>query len=158
MMDLKEVAKRHWQYTSLSDHGQKAIFKDKDLSGLTFPDSQFIGASFENCIFDGSDLTEADLSHAKFINCSLKNVTLSVAAHTYFKNCMFEGSQLQNTNFYNVRFCNVNATHVDFTGSIMRRAQLVQCNFTGANLDGVDLLDSHVELCVFPQKYVKGKE
>jgi hypothetical protein len=81
---------------------------------------KFNGASGAGASLKNSDLTNSDFRDAKFNNANFSNATITGAD--------FSGANLSNSSFENVKWSNNSP------------------NFTGANLEGVIMLERHIRL------------
>jgi hypothetical protein len=114
--------------------------KNLDLSGMR------IEGTFQNIIFDNTDLTKSDISGSIFIKCNLKDTdfTMCDAVNTQFIDCtmrenifkymratnsIWDGSNLRESKFFNAIL----------DGASFKNCDLRNCNFRNANLSCADL-------------------
>jgi len=139
--------------------------KESYIQDQTFEQGQVFGrGEYENCLFRGCDLSEADLSQYSFINCTFDACNLSLAKlhktlinHVHFKDCKmlglrfdscnpiglsfsFKGCQLQHASFYRIksrrtRFSKCLLVEVDFVEADFTEAVFEECDLSGAIFD-----------------------
>ena len=94
------------------------------LAGCTDPPSP--GVNWQRCIFDGQDISQADLSGARLRDGSFFRATLS-------------GSNLTNISAFKVKFVNAVMRDVKLDGAALSEADFTKADLTGASLKGADL-------------------
>lgn len=85
-------------------------FRDADLSGCTFKFGHF-----RDC-----DFTEAKLSGTQFLNCNMR--------HTNMSRISMQGGVINNCMMKSVNFWAAHLSHVDFSGSDLRKARFCESN------------------------------
>lgn len=98
---------------------------------------------YEECIFDGCDLTGADLSDSRFYGCEFIECNL---CNTLFDRCRLSDVSFKNCKITGVRFDAVDALIVTIGFS---SSTLDVCDFTGMNLKGISIKESRVRECFF---------
>jgi uncharacterized protein YjbI with pentapeptide repeats len=94
------------------------------LAGCTDPPSP--GVNWQRCIFDGQDISRADLSGARLRDGSFFRATLT-------------GSNLSKISAFKVKFVNAAMLEVNLDGAELSEADFTKANLTGASLRGADL-------------------
>ncbi len=131
----------------------------------------FAGAEFERCAFRNGAWMEADLSKARFTDCTFEQCDLSNAVidGTGYRTVRFAGCKLLGNRFdrcnpfllrlsfeqcrldfasfstlmlKNTRFTGCSLVEVDFAGAGLSNAQFNDCDLSGALFDGTDLTNA----------------
>lgn len=94
------------------------------LAGCTDPPSP--GVNWQRCIFDGQDISKADLTGARLRDGSFFRATLT-------------GSNLSKISAFKVKFVNTTMRDVSLDGAELSEADFTKADLTGASLKGADL-------------------
>jgi uncharacterized protein YjbI with pentapeptide repeats len=118
------------------------------LAGCTDPPAP--GVNWQRCIFDGLDISQADLSGARlrdgsFFRANLTGSNLSKvsAFKAKFVNALMAGAILDEAKLSEADFTKAHLTKASFQGADLRRARffdaiLREADFSNARLDGAD--------------------
>lgn len=82
------------------------------------------------------DLTAANLQGCDFSNTNIFEVNFS---HAILSSCIFDHSVVQNSNFTDAIIRKASCISSNFSGNDMKRAVMVESNFTKARLGGADM-------------------
>lgn len=111
-----------------------AVFKDIDLSLMSFEGASLRNARFENCILENANFSNADLSYSTFLDCNCQC--------TLFANANMKDSDLDRTDF---SFAIMTSVNLQFAS--------VSSNFSNAILNYADVRNAH-----FKKSYFKNAE
>ena len=145
---------------------------DKSFPGIDFTQESLAKSEYENCIFNNCNFEGCDLSDFKFIdstfnecNLSLSKLIKTIFRDVQFKDCKmlglrfdtcnefglsfpFDGCQLNHSSFYKTRIKKtvlknsllheVDFTETDLTGAVFQNCNLEQAVFDHTILEKVD--------------------
>jgi len=118
------------------------------LAGCTDPPAP--GVNWQRCIFDGLDISQADLSGARLrdgsffrANLSGSNLSKSSAFKAKFVNAVMREAVLDGAKLSEADFTKADLTKASFLGADLRRARffdamLREADFSNARLGGAD--------------------
>jgi uncharacterized protein YjbI with pentapeptide repeats len=151
-LQLLETGVKAWnawraKHPKVEIHLAGEKLQGRDLQGIDLS-----GANLERTNFGGSDLKDANLSkaHARsalfpqakvasadFSDCDLRDASFfeAYAAHAHFDRAVMTKATLEKMQAYAARFCNTDLRAVRGI-----EASLVDCNFTGARVEGADFI------------------
>jgi len=129
------------------------ITEDKVFTKADDLDQVFRHTEFENCQFNGCDMSARDLAKFVFVDCQFTNCNLGLAklTGTVMRDCLFTGCKMTGIGFeaaqafgFSARFDQCLLDHSSFY-----QRKLVKTTFTGCRLTGVDFTDCDLEKSVF---------
>lgn len=153
------------------------IVEERVFSGVNFS-VEYLGVSsyencqFENCSFNGVNLSHLGFLECKFVNCDLSSANLNNTSlkDIEFVNCKMLGLQFDSINpflfqiscdecqlsfcsFYNLnlrssRFTSCNFSEVDFSNSILNDCTFEYCDFKLSNFEQTNLEKLDLSNCI----------
>ncbi len=156
-------------HVTITDMPAKPDWTGYDLKKSKIVAMQLPGATLTNSLWDGSDMTEVNLSEATLTSASFAETTLKGATLTYASavgavfssahlgaDATTKGAVLSNANLTNARFDHADLTSAQLSNVILQGPQasvsgatLTLANFAGANLSSMDLSSANAQGAVF---------
>jgi fluoroquinolone resistance protein len=147
--EAEDFPDQNWSGAELTEK----MFTGCVFRNLAAPEAIFEGTVFEDCRFEGSDLTMikvkgASFRDVEFERCKLMGIDWSeVRGLTFsvkFKKCVlsyssFIDQRMRKTQFLDCKAHETNFAGVDLTGSTFDGCDLEGARFVGTNLSEVDL-------------------
>ena len=108
---------------------------------------------FERCLFDGVDLSYRQLGQCRFIDCTFKNVNLSMVqwAKSQLQSVLFEDSKLMGVDFTSCStlLFSVSFTRCDLSMSKFAHLDISHTIFKACQLYGSDFYRTNAHHCTF---------
>jgi uncharacterized protein YjbI with pentapeptide repeats len=98
------------------------------------------GASFVNCDFEGSTLTEADFEGSSFVRCNFANANLT--------GTRFDGAKLEDCNLQDTAL-----SHAQFEAAAVYRCDFSNAEGDNVNMCGTDLFNSSFQNSIFEDSF-----
>lgn len=109
---------------------EKCDFTEAKLNKLRGDRSQFI-----DCVFAGSDLSDAEIRQAHFLRANLAGADLSRA---HCSKCQFDGSNLERAVLVRTDLRDASLVNADLRNADLHEAVLSGADLTGALVEGAD--------------------
>lgn len=140
-------------FTAMSDpHYFEALRFGKEIG----PEKALQKGVYEGCSFDDADLSGADLTGFRFIDCQFHNMNLSLAVlrKTGFSEVRFSDCKLLGLNFqdcdpfsFQVSFDRCNLDHSTFVRSSLKKTRFIACSLVEADFTEADLQEALFDHC-----------
>ena len=140
------------------DLGEHEVMRDRELDGERITGvaqgARLVGCTFLDCVFDGVDLSRAELTDSRFVGCTFvasKLLAVSWGAiggwgvaqtPVTFERCRMEWSSFAGVDLTGAVLRECTLTEVDFADATARRAVITGCDLTGARFARTDLREA----------------
>jgi fluoroquinolone resistance protein len=138
---------------------ERPYITDKTFEKVNFTSEALPPGDYENCLFTGCDLSNADLGGIHFTECEFKSCNLSTAQLTgtafkevAFSNCKMLGLHFEscNTFLFEIKvddctldlssFYKLKMKKTSFKNASLREVDFSECDLSAATFDRCDLL------------------
>ncbi len=148
-VSLQDQIKAHARWAeTLAREGARLELAGADLSGLVMNGVDWSAAEFRSVNLSGASLNGAKLSMATFWKCDLTGADLSKldGRGINFISCALDGARLSGSDFRSVASIRDPAVRWPscFTGSSLRRTDLIDCRCRGAVFTKADLTEARI--------------
>ncbi|MBU1862884.1 MAG: pentapeptide repeat-containing protein [Candidatus Omnitrophica bacterium] len=129
----------------------KIEFKELDLSGLDFSQSNLRKSKFNKCNLTNVSFRGANLTSAKFYNCTFKDANLEFVDcdNAKFVDCDIKNGNFKNSSAKNIIWKKIKAENVLLEGSALNNAVINDCTCERIQARGALFEDATFRNCVF---------
>jgi len=152
LTNLNEILHKHKLWLNSDKDGQRAVFKDMDLSGINLKGEDLRDADFRHTNLEAAVFTNTDLRAARFDNSILYRATFHGAnlRETRFLMCNLERADLSEVGAIGANFNESNMRDACLYGGDFRSASFRHVDFRGADMRETDFRGADLSLSAWP--------